>query len=83
MAIYDIDSEYNGGKITYTSLCHELMEEYEYKTGETAPSEEYFRDKIKNSKKNGVINKLSGLMGTDIEKLVKNAPDPEKKNIIY
>ena len=40
----------------YASLCQELMYEYEIKTGEVAPSEEYFRYKIKNAKNNGIIN---------------------------
>ena len=79
MTMYDMDSEYNGEKLTYASLCQELMDEYEEKTGEIAPSEEYFRDKIKNSKNNGVINKLSSLLGTDIEKLVENAAEPKKE----
>ena len=59
MAMYDIDSNYKCEKHTYASLCQELMYEYEIKTGEVAPSEEYFRYKIKNAKNNGIINKLN------------------------
>lgn len=77
MAMYDIDSNYKCEKHTYASLCQELMYEYEIKTGEVAPSEEYFRYKIKNAKNNGIINKLNRLLGTDIEKLVSQAPEPE------
>ena len=77
MAMYDIDSNYKCEKHTYASVCQELMYEYEIKTGEVAPSEEYFRYKIKNAKNNGIINKLNRLLGTDIEKLVSQAPEPE------
>ena len=45
-------------------LCQELMYEYEIKTGEVTPSEEYFRYKIKNAKNNGIINKLNNVSST-------------------
>lgn len=76
MAMYDMNAKFVGQKLTYISLCKELMTEFEEKTGETAPGEEYFRDKLKNTKKNGVINKLNILLGTDIEQIVKDAEDP-------
>ena len=53
MVMYDIDSNYKCEKHTYASLCQELMYEYEIKTGEVAPSEEYIRYKTKNAKNNG------------------------------
>ena len=57
--IREIDSNYKCEKHTYASLCQELMYEYEIKTGEVAPSEEYIRYKTKNAKNNGIINKLN------------------------
>ncbi len=76
MEMYDMNAKFVGQKLTYISLCKELMNEFEEKMGETAPGEEYFRDKLKNTKKNGVINKLNILLGTDIEQIVKDAEDP-------
>lgn len=79
MAKYDMNAKYSGGRLTYVSLCKELMDEFERKTGKAAPGEEYFRDKIKNTKHSGVINKLTDLLGTDIEDLVEKSIDPEKE----
>mgnify|MGYP000401887699 FL=1 len=79
MALYDIESEYKKVKFTYTSLCQELMDEYEVRTGEDAPGEEYFRDKIKNSKHSGIINKLNNLLGTDVEEMVVATESDEER----
>lgn len=79
MALYDIESEYKKGKFTYSSLCQELMAEYEVRTGDVAPGEEYFRDKIKNSKNSGIINKLNKLLGTDVEEMVVATESDEER----
>lgn len=79
MALYNIDSKYTETNHTYTSLCLELMAEYEERTGENAPGEEYFRDKIKNSKKSGIVNKLNRLLGINVEKMVMDTNSDEEK----
>lgn len=79
MALYDIEAEYKKEKFTYASLCQELMDEYEVRTGEDTPGEEYFRDKIKNSKNSGIVNKLNKLLRTDVEEIVKAAESDEER----
>lgn len=79
LALYDIEAEYKKEKFTYASLCQELMDEYEVRTGEDTPGEEYFRDKIKNSKNSGIVNKLNKLLRTDVEEIVKAAESDEER----
>ena len=45
MGYYDIGEKYEEGKpLTYTSLCKEIMDEYENATGCTPPGEETIRE---------------------------------------
>ena len=76
MGYYDIGEKYEEGKpLTYTSLCKEIMDEYENATGCTPPGEETIRDKFKNAQESGLVNKLNKLLGYNIE---ENISDNEK-----
>lgn len=73
MGNYDIGSQYSKEKkLTYSSLCRELMEEYSAATGKVSLGEETYREKIKNVQKSGLINKLNGLLGYDVEENAKD-----------
>lgn len=79
MGYYDIGVKYTVGKpLTYTSLCKEIMDEYENATGCTPPGEETIRDKFKNAQESGLINKLNKLFGYNIE---ENISDNEKHKL--
>ena len=58
LALYDIEAEYKKEKFTYASLCQELMDEYEVRTGEDTPGEvrtvskaEYYKSGKKTAQK--------------------------------
>lgn len=82
MGYYDIGMKYDKTKkISYISLCHELMDEYEKSTGKIPLGEESYRDKLKNAQESGLINKLSKLLGLDVEEKA-NVNDKEKHDLL-
>lgn len=82
MGYYDIGVKYDKTKkLSYTSLCHELMDEYEKSTGKSPLGEDTYKSKLKNSQKSGLINKLNTLLGLDVEEKA-NANDKEKHDLL-
>lgn len=82
MGYYDIGAKYDKTKkVSFTSLCHELMDEYENLTERIPLGEETYRDKLKNSQGSGLINKLSKLLGFDVEEKA-NVNDKEKYDLL-
>ena len=69
VALYDMDCSYPSNdknfKLTLQSLCNEILEDCY--TEEKEITTDSIRDKIKNSKKSGLINRLKNQLDFDIE----------------
>lgn len=74
MGKYNIGQKYDGSyNLTISSLCHELMDEYEDSTNEVPKEESTYRHKMENSRKNGLIDKLKEDLNFDIKAIAEQS----------